>query len=1221
MRLTLSDSAGTRNPRFRGLWTFHRNVIITVILIASKTICLLALSLFCAVDKAVATVGATTPFTSVEAESGLLGGGASVVVLAAPPTNPYSSPALEASGHAYVQLTNAGQYVQWTNNTGQNITALNIRTCIPDAPGGGGISSTIDLYVNGVFRQAFAVNSLQNYCYEGTNYNGQADKNPADGDPRDFWNDTHAFIAGAAVAPGQTIKLQMDSSNTAAFYYVDVVDLEAPPSPLSQPTNSLSIISYGAVSNNIGVDNTTAINNCFNAAYAQKKTAWIPPGTFYISALGGSLNANGITIIGAGPWYSTIYRVTPVNNQQGIGNIINATSCTLANVCLDCNSSSRAGNNNDGAVDFSGTNWLVTNVWIQHVTSSFWCAGVNGMAVNCRTLSTWADGGNFNNVQSADGIGMNLVYSNNFVRGTGDDAMAINSVHYNVNGSATNYYTMMSNITYVNNTAIAPWGGKCMGIYGGANDVVANNLLCDTPRYLGLGVMRFGVNGSDLLSAVVTNNVLLRCGGNGYNQQQQGLMIGNGGDSQGVGIVENAYVASNSIIDSLYDAVGFSTSTNIVFEYNTIINPGLDGVAIGPPDLGSGVTGSAILNYNTLTGLNPGRSGFVSSAGNYIAGGISNSGFTVPGPIPAPWLNQDIGAVAVPGGASYSKDAFSIAGSGTNIGGAADSFNYTYQPAAANCSISAQVLTEEIFNPSAKAGVMIRNSLDPADTEVSVVITPQNGILFQSRSAYGGATSATAVPGLGAPYWISLARNGSNFTASCSSNGVTWTTIGPPATMAMGSNAVIGMPITSESGGALSSAMMDNVSVVFPGPVFAAVHWEGDLIANLQSADLNTSASVWTNRTSNSNGVGNFFTSGGNLNVATLVWNSQSVKALYVNQNVGSAVQSVLPAPAEIIGNNPVSAEAWVYATAVNQQNSCAIGYGVQGGPSAPEEDREFNYSDPCCGGGVSGDFGSFDTPWATTPAPGAWHYLAWTYDGSTVKLYLDGVLDVSNNPDSPLQTPATAVGVGAGLSSGPNIAVDAFQGYIAAARLESGVLSPTDIATNYALGLLGTATAITPSGLAATAGDGAVTLSWNPPGNATGYNVKSAVSSSGPYTSIATNLNALSFTDTGLSNGTVYYFVISALNSAGESADSATVAARPVSLAAPRFSYQVIGGQIQITWPVDHTGWTLQAQTNSFKNGISTNWLNVPVSMLTNQMSFPISLTNGSVFFRLAYP
>ena len=174
-----------------------------------------------------AAPGAVTPFTSYEAESGLLGGGAAVVALTSAATNQFSNPQLEASGHAFVQLTNTGQSVTWTNNTGQNITAINLRSCIPDAPAGGGITSSIDLYVNGTFRQAFAVNSLQNYCYEGTNYNGQADKNPADGDPRGFWNDTHAFITNGPVTPGSTITLQKDAANSAAFYYIDVVDLEA----------------------------------------------------------------------------------------------------------------------------------------------------------------------------------------------------------------------------------------------------------------------------------------------------------------------------------------------------------------------------------------------------------------------------------------------------------------------------------------------------------------------------------------------------------------------------------------------------------------------------------------------------------------------------------------------------------------------------------------------------------------------------------------------------------------------------------------------------------------------------------------------------------------------------------------------------------------------------------------------------------------------------------
>jgi len=573
-----------------------------------------ASTFLCCGSRVFGSVGATTPFTSYEGEAGTIGGGATIVSLTSPPTTQFSSPQLEASGHAYVQLTGNGQYVEWVNNTGQNITAINLRSCIPDAPGGDGISSTINLYVNGVFRQAFSVNSQQNYCYEGTGYNGQTDKNPADGDPRDFWNDTHAFITGSAIAPGNTFRFQKDSGNTATFYYIDVVDVEAPPAPLNQPGNSLSITSYGAVANNASVDNTAAINSCFSAAQSQGKIAWIPEGTFYFSAINGGLNASGITIQGAGTWYSTFYRVTPANNSQGIANIITTTSCKLQNVALDCNANSRAGNNNNGAINFSGTNWVVNNVWIQHVTSAFWCAGVGGIAENCRILSVWSDGGNFNNVQSANGIGMNLTYSNNFVRGTGDDAMAINSVQYNGN----TFYTIMSNITYCNNTAIAPWGGKCMGIYGGVNDLVTNNFLSDTARYLGLGMMRFGVNGSDLLSATVTGNTVLRCGGNGYSQQQQAMMIGNGGDGQGVGTVQNVYCAGNTINNALYDAVGISTCTNVVLHNNTINAPGLDGIAIGAGtiDLGT-VFGNAIFRNNTVANLNSGRTPVLTGGGGY----------------------------------------------------------------------------------------------------------------------------------------------------------------------------------------------------------------------------------------------------------------------------------------------------------------------------------------------------------------------------------------------------------------------------------------------------------------------------------------------------------------------------------------------------------------------------------------------------------------------------
>jgi hypothetical protein len=80
--------------------------------------------------------GATTPFTTYQAPEGVLGGGASVVSLTSPPTSGYDSPQGEASGHAYVQLTGTGQYVQWTNGTGRPINFINVRASIPDSSTG-----------------------------------------------------------------------------------------------------------------------------------------------------------------------------------------------------------------------------------------------------------------------------------------------------------------------------------------------------------------------------------------------------------------------------------------------------------------------------------------------------------------------------------------------------------------------------------------------------------------------------------------------------------------------------------------------------------------------------------------------------------------------------------------------------------------------------------------------------------------------------------------------------------------------------------------------------------------------------------------------------------------------------------------------------------------------------------------------------------------------------
>jgi autotransporter-associated beta strand protein len=64
--------------------------------------------------------------------------------------------------------------------------------------------------------------------------------------------------------------------------------------------------------------------------------------------------------------------------------------------------------------------------------------------------------------------------------------------------------------------------------------------------------------------------------------------------------------------------------------------------------------------------------------------------------------------------------------------------------------------------------------------------------------------------------------------------------------------------------------------------------------------------------------------------------------------------------------------------------------------------------------------------------------------------------------------------------------------------------------------------------------------------------------------------------------------------------------------------TFTVTNGGLQLSWPTDHTGWTLQAQTNSPHVGLGTNWVNVSGSSNTNAVFVPIVTTNGTVFYRM---
>jgi regulation of enolase protein 1 (concanavalin A-like superfamily) len=114
-----------------------------------------------------------------------------------------------------------------------------------------------------------------------------------------------------------------------------------------------------------------------------------------------------------------------------------------------------------------------------------------------------------------------------------------------------------------------------------------------------------------------------------------------------------------------------------------------------------------------------------------------------------------------------------------------------------------------------------------------------------------------------------------------------------------------------------------------------------------------------------------------------------------------------------------------------------------------------------------------------------------------------------------------------------------------------NGTLNTSTFSNVQITGGNGGAPVITPAApvaLLAAPGENVVPLRWQPSFGATSYTVKRATSSGGPYSNVATGITASSYTDTTVTNGTTYYYIVTATNSAGTSANSPEDSATPVS-------------------------------------------------------------------------
>jgi fibronectin type 3 domain-containing protein/regulation of enolase protein 1 (concanavalin A-like superfamily) len=580
--------------------------------------------------------------------------------------------------------------------------------------------------------------------------------------------------------------------------------------------------------------------------------------------------------------------------------------------------------------------------------------------------------------------------------------------------------------------------------------------------------------------------------------------------------------------------------------------------------------------------------------------------------VPSPWLTQDIGAGGLAGGASFTNGVFTVVGCGADIWNPSDQFRFVHLTATNNCTIIARVASASVedINPWSKAGVMIRDSMDPGAANAFIGVTPGNGVIFQHRSSDGGGSSSNCVANLGAPYWVKLARNGNTFAGYCSPDGVSWTQVGT-ATFTMAATAYVGLADSSHDACTLSTATFDHVTGPGWAPPQATTPAGLTATAGVEQVALKWLAS--SNATSYN--VYQATTSGGPY---TIVTNMTTTNYNDIELLGRTTYYYVVTAVNSLAGESPNSAQVSATPTVnvplpwmtqdigtVGLWGSAGLTNGVftvtGSGDDIWNSADAFRFVyvtnsgnfkmvarvvsvqdiDPWSKAGVmirdSQDPGAANAFIGVTPGNG----VTWQYRSS------DG--GSCNNTTASGSVPYWVKLVRSATT---------FTGYYSSngtTWTQVGSTTLTNISTAY-LGLAVTAhnnsylctarfdnvsaPGWPPPLLTVTAtatSDTQVSLVWNGPTNATSYNVKRSTISGGPYTLIASDVTATNYLDTVPSVRSGYYYVVSVMIGGSETTNSPEAA-----LSFP----ELTGGIIGTPGSWENDGNTI---TNVFDNNLNT--------------------------------
>ncbi|MFD7964288.1 CARDB domain-containing protein [Streptomyces zaomyceticus] len=560
--------------------------------------------------------GAAVPYTEYEAEDARYQG--ALLTADATRTFGHTNFATESSGRKSVRLNSTGEYVEFTSTSAAN--SLVVRNSIPDAPGGGGREATLSLYADGQFVRKLNLTSKHSWLY-GTTDDPEGLSNTPSADARRLFDESNALLTQSYPA-GTKFRLQRDAGDTAAFYIIDLIDLEQVAPPAAKPAECVSITQYGAVPND-GIDDTDAIQRAVTADQkGEIPCVWIPAGQWRQEqkiltddplnrGIYNTVGIRDVTIRGAGMWHSQLYTLTPPHLANGINHPHEGNfgfdiddNTKISDIAIFGSGTIRGNNaNEEGGVGLNGRfgkNTKINNVWIEHANVGVWAGrdytnipelwgpGDGVEFSGMRVRNTYADGINF-----ANGTRNSTVFNSSF-RNNGDDALAVWASKYVKDTSVD----IGSNNHFRNNTIQLPWRANGIAVYGGFGNTIENNIISDTMNYPGIMLATdhdpLPFTGQTLIS----NNALYRTGGAFWNEDQEFGAITLFAQGQPI---PGVTIKDTDIVDSTYDGIQFKTGGGEVPNVkitNVRIDKSLNGCGILAM---GGARGSATLTGVTVT--------------------------------------------------------------------------------------------------------------------------------------------------------------------------------------------------------------------------------------------------------------------------------------------------------------------------------------------------------------------------------------------------------------------------------------------------------------------------------------------------------------------------------------------------------------------------------------------------------------------------------------------